>query len=111
MPGQQISFSGSKYLSLKIGNDTHEAIFYQPRGNGVIMVPAIKENEKGPKIFRQENIQLALKAVSDEYLLTYRNLAFNPYDWQSDNVSFFPHIESNSEYKDEYRYSARNVYF
>jgi hypothetical protein len=108
-PGETISFVGSKYMTLQVGDEGQKSIVYSPRNSGSIVIPPVREKEKGPKIYRQEQIKVSINEVTSEDLLKYRNLAFNPYDWQTDNVSFFPHIETNSECRNEYRYSARNV--
>lgn len=108
-PEQRLSFSGTNYMTLKIGEDLPKALVYVPRKNAIIEISAIQEKEKRPEFFWAEEIKVELNEVSSEELLSYRNLAINPYDWQLGNATFFPHIKSNSECRNLYQFSARNV--
>jgi hypothetical protein len=107
--GQKLTFTGPKYMAVKIGDNLPEAVLYFPRGRGELAIPSFQEASKGPVEFSNKENKVSLREVPFGELNTYRNLAINPYDWQPDIVTFFPHAESNSECRGEYRFSARNA--
>jgi hypothetical protein len=108
--GQRLFFTGSNYMQLKIGENLPKALVYSlPSKHSYINIPEFQKASNGPIEFGGENVEINLNAVSKADLIKYRNLAFNPYDWQQDEVSFFPHIESNSECRGQYMFCARNV--
>jgi len=106
--GQKISFEGLKYMAVSIDKEP-EAIIYFPSGRGEFEIPSYQEASKGPVQYSGRDHKISLRDVPFQELNTYRNLAFNPYDWQEEDATFFPHARSNSECRGEYRFCARNA--
>lgn len=106
---QTLVLSGSEFLKLKIGEMLPESIVYIPGKNGQLKIPAFENSSKGPIEFKGKDIQVSIEKASYQDLTTYRNLAFNPYDWQADKATFFPHIKANSECRNQHLFSARNT--
>lgn len=109
LSGYSLSFFGASYMWLNINNNDSNTLIYLPRENGQLTIPKNQKLGKGPTEFKQNEIKVELSEVSISDLLKYRNVAFNPYDWQENNTSFFPHAESNSECRGDFQYCSRNV--
>ncbi len=106
--GQKLLFSGARYLTIQVGEDTQSCMVYLPRERGGMDIPPINTvSDKFSEFKSEQKIQINKPRVDE--LLKYKNLAFNPYDWQGDEISIFPHAESNSECRNDYRFAARNA--
>lgn len=105
----KLHFSGDKYVKLQIGETGQSTVLYLLRDRGELDIPLLKENDKQLIEFKEEQIEIQVSKVKADDLLEYRNLALNPYDWQTEAVSFFPHIETNSECRGDYQFGARNA--
>ncbi|TKG95746.1 hypothetical protein EYV94_05480 [Puteibacter caeruleilacunae] len=101
--GDQITVHGGLFSSITMDGLKEPVIVYVPSRKAIINIDPKVEDFKGDR----HNIKAQI--ASDEQLLAYRNLAYNPIDWQGNKITFYPHITASSECRGEFQFSARNA--
>lgn len=114
---RKIAFKGldgaQAYLKIKVGDGLKEAILYSPKGEFYINMPP-KSDVNGDENNEIPEGKTSAYAFPPSYeeLNTYRNLALNPYDFQSEVAPrdlHFPHVTASSECRNELIFMARNA--
>jgi hypothetical protein len=102
-----VHIRGYYFTQLKV-NEGPEVIVFSPQKNNQIRIPSYPPTVKDAKLFLDGPNTITAQEANIKDLLTYRNLAFNPYDWQDSESSFYPHVTASSECRNELLFAARN---
>ena len=114
---RKIAFKGlngaQAYLKVKVGEGLKEAILYSPKGEFYINLPS-KSQVSGDENGEIPEGRATAYAFPPSYeeLSEYRNLALNPYDFQSEVAErdlHYPHASASSECRNELVFMARNA--
>ncbi len=101
------------YLKVRVGEGLKEALLFSPTGRYTFWLPPSK------RVFGDEyneaksgNTFVRLSAPTYKELCQYKNLALNPYDFQTTQglkQTFYPHASASSECRNEIQFAARNA--
>ncbi len=99
----QIIVEGNLFSTVSMNFSPVPATLYSPSKRILVDINA------AVKDFAGTSHEIVASKATNEAILGYRNLAYNPFDWQENSVSFYPHITASSECRNEAQYAARNV--
>ena len=108
-PGDRLKISGAKRLLVKMDQCLPACGVFAPGESMEWPVPFSEHRlAYAPGSFEAPRHAITARAMTEEEVLTYRNVALNPADLRGD-TDFYPHCTANVETRGESCFCARNV--
>jgi hypothetical protein len=119
-PGDRIVLSRSRRMAVRLDESMPDCLLYLPdpsRGSFSYEIPYGREERQtgsayAPESFAGNSHRVAARALNQEELTGYRNLALNPCDLlqpEDGPAQAYPHASTNSYARSLYDFAARNA--